>query len=145
MAPEARARDRESPSAGRHSRENPGKTKGDLWDSVRIRSIRRVVAYSAAAGRGSPAWWKVRVWDQAGQDALERPGALVDGVLRDSEWSAAGSPGACADVKEGTPLPCPWLRKTFTLAKKPQRATAYVNALGYYELYVNGKKSTTTF
>ncbi|MGP0014960.1 alpha-L-rhamnosidase N-terminal domain-containing protein, partial [Pseudomonas sp.] len=34
----------------------------------------------------------------------------------------------------------PWFRHSFTLPKKPHSATAYVNALGYYELYVNGKK-----
>ncbi|MCX6632884.1 MAG: family 78 glycoside hydrolase catalytic domain, partial [Candidatus Solibacter sp.] len=39
-----------------------------------------------------------------------------------------------------TPLPFPWLRKTFTLKQKPRQATAFVNSLGYYELYVNGKK-----
>jgi len=40
----------------------------------------------------------------------------------------------------GTALPFPQLRKTFTLEQKPARAVAYVNALGYYELYINGKK-----
>ena len=63
------------------------------------------------------------------------------GLLRDSDWYGrligAERP---ADVAQGTPLPFPWLRKTFTLKQKPRRATAYVNALGYYELYINGKK-----
>lgn len=44
------------------------------------------------------------------------------------------------NVKPGTPQPFPWLRKTFHLDRKPSRATAYVNPLGYYELYVNGAK-----
>ena len=37
-------------------------------------------------------------------------------------------------------MPFPWLRKTVILKKKPVRRMAYVNPLGYYELYINGKK-----
>lgn len=37
----------------------------------------------------------------------------------------------------------PWLRKTFTLPAAPERALAYVNAIGYFELYVNGRKVGT--
>jgi alpha-L-rhamnosidase len=63
------------------------------------------------------------------------------GVLHDSEWEGRWIGLARpAGVKEGVPLPSPWLRKTFTLEQKPARGTAYVNTLGYYELYVNGKK-----
>ena len=63
------------------------------------------------------------------------------GLLRDADWYGRWIGLARpAGVKEGTPLPFPWLRKTFTLEEKPARGTAYVNALGYYELYVNGKK-----
>ena len=35
------------------------------------------------------------------------------------------------------------MRKTFVLEAEPQRATVYVNVLGYYELYVNGQKVGT--
>jgi alpha-L-rhamnosidase len=91
---------------------------------------------------GMAAWWKVRVWDQAGRATpWSAPAHWSMGVLHDSEWHGRWIGLARpADVPEGTPLPFPWLRKTFTLVKKPGRATAYVNALGYYELYVNGKK-----
>jgi alpha-L-rhamnosidase len=63
------------------------------------------------------------------------------GILSESEWygrfvGQARPIGATL----GTPLPFPWLRKTLDLKQKPQQAFAYVNALGYYELYVNGKK-----
>jgi alpha-L-rhamnosidase len=42
------------------------------------------------------------------------------------------------------PLPkeCPRLRKTFTLDKPVRRATASVCGLGFYELYLNGKKAS---
>lgn len=34
----------------------------------------------------------------------------------------------------------PWLRKNFTLKSTARQAMAYVSALGYYELYINGRK-----
>jgi len=121
-----------------------GQDKGDLWDSGKISSDQ--TAFVAYAGRplasGAQAWWKVRVWGEEGRvTPWSAPAHWSMGVLRDSEWYGRwiGLARPVA-VKEGTPLPFPWLRKTFTLTEKPQRATAYVNALGYYELYVNGKK-----
>jgi hypothetical protein len=118
--------------------------KGDLLDSGKTSSDR--TTFVAYAGQpltsGMAAWWKVRVWDQAGRATpWSAPAHWSMGVLHDSEWHGRWIGLARpADVPEGSPLPFPWLRKTFTLVKKPGRATAYVNALGYYELYVNGKK-----
>ena len=63
------------------------------------------------------------------------------GLLQASDWKGKYiGEGRPAGTVEGTPLPFPWLRKSFTLAAKPVRAVAYVNPLGYYELYVNGRK-----
>src|SRR5438046_8043410 len=52
-------------------------------------------------------------------------------------WTSEPLPGGLA---EGTPLPFPWLRKTFDLRQKTKRAVAHVNPLVYYELYINGRK-----
>jgi alpha-L-rhamnosidase len=41
---------------------------------------------------------------------------------------------------ERTRLPARMVRKEFQLAEIPQRATAYISGLGYYEMYVNGQK-----
>jgi alpha-L-rhamnosidase len=118
--------------------------KGDLWDSGKTTSSQSAfVAYGGRAlTSGMRAWWKVRVWDKAGRVLpWSSPAYWSMGVLRDSEWYGRWIGLARpADVREGTPLPFPWLRKTFTLDQKPARATAYVNTLGYYELYVNGRK-----
>jgi len=124
--------------------ENLRQGRGDLWDSGRVSSDQ--TAFVAYAGKplasGTQVWWKVRVWDEEGHvTPWSAPAHWSMGLLHDSDWYARWI-GLVrpAEVKEGTPLPFPWLRKTLTLAQKPQRATAYVNALGYYELYVNGKK-----
>ena len=126
------------------SQANLQQNKGDLWDSGK--TISGQTTFVTYAGRalttGVRVWWKVRVWDREGRVTLwSQPASWSMGVLHDSEWEGRWIGLARpSGVKEGVPLPSPWLRKTFTLEQKPARGTAYVNALGYYELYVNGKK-----
>ena len=63
------------------------------------------------------------------------------GLLQSSDWHSKWIGEQRPDgTTEGSPLPSPWLRKTFTLTRKANRAVAYVNPLGYYELYINGRK-----
>jgi hypothetical protein len=126
------------------SAESLRKGKGDLWDSGRTAATQSAfVPYGGRAlTSGMEAWWKVRVWDQDGR-ALpwSSPAHWSMGILHDSEWYGRWIGLARpASVPERTPLPFPWLRKTVRLDRKPARAMAYVNALGYYELYVNGSK-----
>jgi hypothetical protein len=121
-----------------------GKDRGDLWDSGRVRSDQSVfVAYGGRPlSSRQRCVWKVRVWDEKSKASeWSRSAAWSMGLLNETDWQAKwiGQPRPAGSA-EGTPLPFPWLRKSFTLARKPGRATAYVNALGYYELYVNGKK-----
>jgi alpha-L-rhamnosidase len=123
---------------------NLDRDAGDLWDSKQVKSGE--MAQIAYAGKPlvsrAQAFWKVRVWDAAGKpSAWSKPARWSMGLLADFDWHAdfigAAAPSGSA---AGKPLPFPWLRKSFNLAQKPSRATIYVNALGYYELYVNGKK-----
>ena len=118
--------------------------KGDVWDSGKTAPGRpRSLLYAGRAlTTGMRVWWKVRAWDHEGRVTMwSQPAWWSMGVLHDSEWEGRWIGLARpAGVKEGVPLPSPWLRKTFTLEQKPARGTAYVNTLGYYELYVNGRK-----
>jgi alpha-L-rhamnosidase len=120
------------------------KDSGDLWDSGRISSSQStfVVYEGRPPASGARCYWKVRAWDQDGRASpWSSPALWSMGVLKDSEWYGRWIGLARpADVKEGTPLPFPWLRKTFTFNGKLRQATAFVNALGYYELYINGTK-----
>jgi alpha-L-rhamnosidase len=118
--------------------------QGDLWDSGRVASTDST--WAAYAGRklksGERVYWKVRVWSDAGKaSAWSAPATWSMGLLQASDWHARWiGELRPAGTAEGAPLPFPWLRKTFTLAAKPSRAVAYVNPLGYYELYINGRK-----
>ncbi len=120
------------------------KDQGDLWDSGRVTSPQTVwVEYAGKPlASGQQAYWKVRVWTEASQTLPWSAQANWSmGLLQSSDWNAKFIGERRPDgVAEGTPLPFPWLRKTVELKQKPARAVAYVNALGYYELYVNGKK-----
>ncbi len=118
--------------------------RGDLWDSGRVVSGQSTwVEYGGKKlVSGQRVYWKVRIWSDGGEGSLWSNQATWSmGLLQasdwDSKWIGEGRPAGTA---EGTPLPFPWLRKTFTLTQKPGRAVAYVNPLGYYELYINGRK-----
>lgn len=120
------------------------KDKGDLWDSGRVSSLESTfVPYEGRSlTSGSQCFWKVRVWPQGGRvTQWSNPARWSMGILNESEWYGRSIGQARpTGAKEGTPLPFPWLRKTLDLKQKPRRGTAYINALGYYELYVNGRK-----
>jgi hypothetical protein len=118
--------------------------KADIWDSGKAASAQTTfIPYQGPAlASGQRLVWRARAWDAAGKpSAWSSHASWSMGLLRPEDWTAsfigaAPQPGA----KPGTPQPFPWLRKTFSLDSKPTRATAYVNPLGYYELYVNGAK-----
>jgi alpha-L-rhamnosidase len=109
--------------------------KGDLWDSKKVASDQSIQVEYAGMPLASRLYchWKVRVWDQDGKvSAWSRPALWSMGLLNPEDWQAKW-------VKAGGET-SPWLRKEFTLTAVPERATAFVNVKGNYELYINGKK-----
>jgi len=65
----------------------------------------------------------------------------------DASWAAAreitkygGGLWGNIETRDHPNAPAPWVRKVLTLTGAPERALAYVNVMGYYELYVNGHK-----
>jgi Bacterial alpha-L-rhamnosidase 6 hairpin glycosidase domain/Alpha-L-rhamnosidase N-terminal domain/Bacterial alpha-L-rhamnosidase C-terminal domain/Bacterial alpha-L-rhamnosidase concanavalin-like domain len=126
------------------SKANLEQDQGDLWDSSKVASDQ--TTFVPYAGRpltsGTQCLWKVRVWDRQGRDSQwSKPAMWSMGLLAKADWYARWIGAERSGNSDPTsPLPFPWFRKTFALEQKPQRTTAYVNSLGYYELYVNGKK-----
>jgi len=136
------------------------KNRGDLWDSGKVASDNSTqVRYS-----GKPltsrmrCYWKVRIWDRNGKpSAWSRPAFWTMGLLREEDWKGCwigarpGTPsGKRVPLRDGdrgqtgpidpADAPAVLLRREVTLEKRPVRATAYICGLGYYELYVNGKR-----
>lgn len=120
--------------------------QGDLWDSGKVssdQSIHLEYAGKALASR-THCHWQVRIWDKDDQPSeWSRPANWSMGLLDPADWQAswvgpAGPPWTEADTRGNKPAP--WLRKTFRLSSAPEQAVVYVNVLGYYELYLNGRK-----
>jgi alpha-L-rhamnosidase len=127
--------------------------EGELWDSGEVKSDQSIhVEYQGARMKsGMECYWKVKVRDNNGKlSPWSTPSRWTMGLLEPSDWSAKwiGSDQQFVKFKglppQGKFLADPWLRKVFTVGKKPRRATAYIASVGYHELYVNGRKVTDT-
>ncbi len=124
------------------------KDSGNLWDSGRIESNRmNQIEYGGQALTSrQPVSWKVRVWDGSGRASTwSAPASSRMGLLAREDWGAAQWIGdATPPPAEGfAPLPAPLLRKAFTCGAAGEQlrlATAYVTALGLYELWINGRR-----
>ena len=139
----------------------------DLWDSEKINSEKSVRVKYAGKELVSrqDCWWRVRVWDGNGNvSQWSQPAFWSMGLLNANEWTAqwigapwqgdeptrgggrgsrggrGGRGGAIAQPQQEVTQSAPLLRKGFTVNKEVASARAYVTGLGYFELYVNGKK-----
>ena len=114
--------------------------QGDQWDSGKVLGDETIqIAYAGKPlTSDTDYFWKVRSWDSAGQPGRWSESAhWTMGLLQPDDWRAAW---ICADLPSEV---SPWLRRTFSLETRPTRAVAYVNAISYFELYVNGRKVGT--
>lgn len=117
--------------------------QGDLWDTGKVESDQSIhVEYDGKPLQsGMRCWWKVRVWDAEGiASEYSEPGWWEMGLLDAADWKVEWiglSPEFCPkdpEIPEDVGLPCPHLRKPFTISKTVKRARVYVTALGLYEL-----------
>jgi len=110
----------------------------DLWDSGKVISDNSLEVYYAGTPLTSrrQCFWKVRVWDQAGKVFESKIAHWEMGLLQPSDWQAQWI-GRTTNVD--APV-APLLRQTFSLDSKVRQARAYICGLGYFELYLNGKR-----
>lgn len=125
----------------------------DCWDSGIVHSGETShILYGGTPLRSRTSYyWRVRAWDTKRKMCPWSRVATFETTLHPSEWQAEwitpsatakeSVVGVCRDPVHRPPAAlCPLLRYTFTLDKPVQKARAYVTGLGYYELYLNGKK-----
>lgn len=113
--------------------------RGDLWDTGKVESSQTAqISYG-----GKPltsrlqCWWKVRVWDEQGKaSAWSGPAHWSMGLLDKSDWHGEWIGG---NIGLDDPHAV-YLRREMKLVKHPTRATIYICGLGYYELYLNGRR-----
>ena len=141
------------------SREKLLNNQADLWSSGKVMSGQSTNNYyrGKALSSRQDCWWQVRTWDKKGQGSKwSEPAFWSMGLLKEEEWKAKwiGAPWQGeealpkpphrgpekAGVPEHAPPPAPLLRKSFSVSKDIASARAYVTGLGFFELYLNGKK-----
>jgi alpha-L-rhamnosidase len=118
--------------------------KGDYWDSGKINSANstQIVYHGKALSSRQKVYWKVMTWDEKNQaSAWSANASWGMGLLQGGDWKAKWI-GAAEDKNPDAAVtyPAPYFRRDFTVAKKIKQATVYVSGLGFYELYINGKK-----
>ena len=115
----------------------------DLWDSGKTESDQsnQVVYAGKPLTAGMKVSWKVQIWDEEKkQSTWSAISTWEMGLLTAQQWQAKwiGAPESLTigDLKNASPE----FRREFTVSKKIKQASAYLTGLGYYELYLNGKK-----
>lgn len=117
--------------------------EGDLWDSGRVESDQSIfIPYSGKTLKsGQKCFWKVCVWDKQGKKSEWSATATWEmGLLNKSDWKAKwiGSPAPESAIRELHPAPL--FRKVVALNREVKSARAYICGLGFFELYINGRK-----
>jgi alpha-L-rhamnosidase len=110
--------------------------QADLWDSGKVES--EETSQIAYAGKGlvsrESCFWKVRSWNRDGvASAWSSIAQWQMGLLQPADWSAKW-------ISANPPAGVPYLRKSFAVPAKVQRAVLYVTALGLYEVQLNGQR-----
>lgn len=125
------------------SKENLEDNNGDLWNTGVIKSDQSLhMNYQGKKlETGIQAFWKVRVWDRDGKPSEWSEIAKWEMALNPFDWQAkwTGAPDKIVGNAEKM-NPAIYFRKRIHLSSQVKKARAYISGLGYYELYINGKK-----
>ncbi|HSB00704.1 MAG TPA: family 78 glycoside hydrolase catalytic domain [Anaerolineales bacterium] len=110
-----------------------------FWDSGKIESDRSVhVPYRGPAlVSGQRVYWKVRVWDEVGQEFESSSAWWEMGLLERTDWEAQWI-GASFWGGPRTSSPAPYLRREFAIQRQFVTARLYATAIGLYECHLNG-------
>jgi alpha-L-rhamnosidase len=134
------------------SKEKLLKGIADIWDSGKINSSDSyLISYDGPKLQSAKDyWWRVIVWNN--KDVVSRwsePACWSMGLLSLNEWKAqwigapwqGEAPRHVIGSKTVNPsFPAPLFRKSFLIKNNIVSAKAFVSGLGYFELYLNGKK-----
>ncbi len=118
------------------SSEKLQKNIGDLWDSGKLKTDQSIhVEYDGRELESRMhCYWKVRVWDKDWKASVwSEPAEWSMGLLKSEDWKAKW-------IGTTEAVTAPYYRQSFNVDNMPERASIYIAALGYFELYLNGQK-----
>ncbi len=110
--------------------------RADKWDSGKVTSDNSVeVVYAGAElASGERCYWKIRAWDRNGKPTeYSAPSFFEMGLHKPTDWQ-----GKWIAAKKGVSSPI--FRREINVNGSVRRALVYIAGVGYYELYINGKK-----
>ena len=110
----------------------------DVWTSGKIKNNRSYSEYKGnPLSADSKYYWNVVVWDNASTQSKPSLTASFEmAKLMPADWKAQW----ITDMHDKDFEQSPLFRKTFSVDKKIKSARAYICGLGYYELFLNGKR-----
>ncbi|MBQ7362347.1 MAG: alpha-L-rhamnosidase N-terminal domain-containing protein [Bacteroidaceae bacterium] len=120
-----------------------------VWDTGKVHSeCSSFITYSGPILKSRTSyWWQVMVWDEKGRaSGWSEPASWHMGILSQEEWKGKwiGAPWQgedSYDVMRSTEFqPAPLLRREFNVTKPIKEARFYGTGLGYFELYINGRR-----
>jgi len=120
------------------------KNLGDYWNSgvVYSSNCTQVIYRGKPLRSRNKVYWKVVVWDEKNvQSGWSNFASWSMGLLNAADWKAKWI-GSFSDQFPDSAItyPAPFFRKEFTVKKKIRQAIVYVSGLGFYELFLNGKR-----
>ncbi|RDC58567.1 alpha-L-rhamnosidase [Pedobacter chinensis] len=133
------------------------KNVGDIWDTKKVNSGQSIqIKYKGAKLLSTKTYyWKVRVWDNSGNESAWSNLAFWQmGLLNADDWKGAKwiayekladsnvislPTDGKKDKFSGNNI-LPMFRKAFTAAKPIRKATAFISGLGHFEMTLNGQK-----
>ncbi len=125
------------------SEENLEQCVGDFFDSGKVLSDKSIQVEIGEA-KHTPRkkyYWKVRVWDAADNVSDYSEAAVYEtGIMDSMDFESPNRPALEAKWISSPEYETPLFRKVFEIKKEIKKARAYICGLGYYELYLNGKK-----
>lgn len=116
----------------------PGKLDDpDVWDSGKIAAERPqvVMADSGALKSRTAYWWRVEVWNEAGEHVVSPVAGFETALLDPSEWQARWITDSCGRDC----VPAPMFRRSFRVKSGVVRARLYASAAAYGKFFLNGE------
>ena len=125
-------------------KEKLNKDIGNLWDTGITNTNKSVqIKYAGKKLKSrQKVYWKVKVWDQIDNESNWSEVATWEmALISKTDWKAKWI-GIDEDkiFEVGKKNPAPYFRKVFSIKNNVKDARIYISGLGYYELYINGKR-----